>query len=641
MIKRLVSLTIIGLIFNFSFAGDFSSYMKALEDKNLPDSLRIEYCNLLFHELVKLKDEAAIQYGKQLITLLEKKSLPISSELEFKYVKSLIEFGHYNEGNKYANNLYKKYKSKSDYLLMLKAENLVAYQYYRKGYISKAIKYYEVNIKTALKLKFYDYAAHTQYELAKIYSTIGENEKEFGSLKKAYDNFAKAKDKNIEQLIIIQHQLGDIYLNKEEYDKALIYFQNSAKISEVKNDSTWMLKNNTKIARSYYYLGKHKTAYKMFKQLIPLCNLLRDSTLLASSYGYMARILYEEKKSKESLNFYSKAIDIAHKNNAVYNLAWLYKSLSQLFAEEGKYEKAYNYFKKHAFYQEKLKEQEYIKKIGQSELMYMSEKKEKELELLSAKLYENKILTYGLGSGILLFFIIGGLIFYQNRQKNIQRITEMNHKISEITQKNLRQQMNPHFIFNTLNSIQYYMYQNDRISTNNYLTKFSSLMRKTLENSTHTSIPIKDELEALQLYLQLESLRFKDKFTWEINVDEEIDALLYKIPTMLIQPYVENSICHGLSNKDESGYIHIDLKLKEKYIEVTIEDDGIGREKAQAIKKVKNGNQKSLGTKITESRLKLVNTLYGNEMKIHYEDLLDKMGNPAGTRVIINIPIIS
>ena len=133
----------------------------------------------------------------------------------------------------------------------------------------------------------------------------------------------------------------------------------------------------------------------------------------------------------------------------------------------------------------------------------------------------------------------------------------MNRKISEITQANLRQQMNPHFIFNTLNSIQYYMYQHDKLATNNYLTKFSSLMRKVLENSQHTSVPLRDELDALNLYLELEMIRFKDKFEYEINVDEEIDTLLYKVPTMLIQPYVENSICHGLMPGESKGSLKL------------------------------------------------------------------------------------
>jgi len=201
--------------------------------------------------------------------------------------------------------------------------------------------------------------------------------------------------------------------------------------------------------------------------------------------------------------------------------------------------------------------------------------------------------------------------------------------------------MNPHFIFNTLNSIQYYMYQNDKLATNTYLTKFSSLMRKILDNSTKTSIPLRDELDALTLYLDLERLRFKDKFNYEIYVDEEIDPLLYKVPTMLIQPYVENSICHGLMPKDENGVVKIGMKLNEDHIVCTIEDNGIGRQAAQERRKMKDPNHNSLGTRIVSSRLDLVNSLYGTSLHTVYTDLKNELGEPDGTRVEIHIPVMS
>ncbi len=217
----------------------------------------------------------------------------------------------------------------------------------------------------------------------------------------------------------------------------------------------------------------------------------------------------------------------------------------------------------------------------------------------------------------------------------------MNHKISEITQANLRQQMNPHFIFNTLNSIQYYMYQHDTLATNNYLTKFSSLMRKVLDNSQHTSVPLRDELDALNLYLELECLRFKDKFEFRITVDDEIDPLMYKVPTMLIQPYVENSICHGLIPwKGRALYI-LTLNLQTEHLVCTIEDNGIGREAASEIKKMRETNHNSLGTRITTSRLELVNALYGTSLNTIYTDLKNEKGEADGTRVEIHIPILT
>jgi LytS/YehU family sensor histidine kinase len=257
-------------------------------------------------------------------------------------------------------------------------------------------------------------------------------------------------------------------------------------------------------------------------------------------------------------------------------------------------------------------------------------------------LQRNRLLTWVLIGGFALIASLTILLINRYRYRSRQRIAAMNHTISELNQTNLRQQMNPHFIFNTLNSIQYYVFQNDKISSNNYMTKFASLIRKTLENSRHTEISIKEELDTLNLYLELEELRFKEKFEWAIRVDEEIDTLAYKIPTMLIQPYVENAITHGLMNKENGkGTLYIQLELKDDHINCTVEDNGIGRAKAMEIKKMKNENHHSMGTNITESRLKLVNELYGKNMTVIYTDLLDANGEPAGTKVEISIPIIT
>jgi LytS/YehU family sensor histidine kinase len=279
--------------------------------------------------------------------------------------------------------------------------------------------------------------------------------------------------------------------------------------------------------------------------------------------------------------------------------------------------------------------------LADARVRYDADSHKKEVEMLSLRLKSNRLLNYGFAGLVILTAALGLLLYRGSQLKNKRRISEMNHKISEITQANLRQQMNPHFIFNTLNSIQYYMYQHDKLATNNYLTKFSNLMRKVLDNSQHTSVPLSDELAALKLYLELESIRFKDKFVYEINIDEDIDPIMYRVPTMLIQPYVENSICHGIMPLEGNGIVKIDLKLNEDYIVCTIEDNGIGREAAKERNLRRENNHNSLGTQITKSRLELVNELYGTSLKTIYTDLKDDKGESAGTRVEIHIPILT
>jgi LytS/YehU family sensor histidine kinase len=315
--------------------------------------------------------------------------------------------------------------------------------------------------------------------------------------------------------------------------------------------------------------------------------------------------------------------------------------MSDMYLQKGDTSRAFKYYVIYKKYSDQYLKQSSSQGLADAKIRYEADTRNKELQLLSLRVSNQRLLIYGYTGLFVLSLAIGILLFSRSKINAKRRISEMNHTIAEITQANLRQQMNPHFIFNTLNSIQYYMYQHDKLATNNYLTKFSSLMRKVLENSQHTSIPLRDELEALTLYLELELIRFKDKFDFEIKVDDEIDPLLYKVPTMLIQPYVENSISHGLMPSEGKGLVKIGLKLENQYISCTIEDNGIGRDAAQELKKNKEGNHNSLGTQIVTSRLDLVNALYGTNLKTIYTDLKDINGGPEGTRVEIQIPIIT
>jgi tetratricopeptide (TPR) repeat protein len=361
----------------------------------------------------------------------------------------------------------------------------------------------------------------------------------------------------------------------------------------------------------------------------------------SNSFGNIGTIYRDLGNRELALKNYSMAIDQAKKASDWDNMSWIYKDMSELYLKAKDTSNAYLTFINH----KKFSDSTIIKKstqgLADARVRYEAETHNKEIQLLSLKLKNQRILNYGITGSLVLVLAIVLLIFSRAKINARRRISDMNRKISEITQANLRQQMNPHFIFNTLNSIQYYMYQHDKLATNIYLTKFSSLMRKVLENSRHTSVALVEEIDALNLYLELESLRFKDKFDYEIKVDEDIDTLLYKVPTMLIQPYVENSICHGLMPKEGKGSIKIDLKLEEGKIICTIEDNGIGREAAQEKKKLRTDNHNSLGTQIASSRLDLVSALYGTSLKTIYIDLKNENGEPAGTRVELHIPVMT
>ena len=199
----------------------------------------------------------------------------------------------------------------------------------------------------------------------------------------------------------------------------------------------------------------------------------------------------------------------------------------------------------------------------------------------------------------------------------------------------LRAQMNPHFIFNSLNSINMFILENNRLAASEYLSKFSKLIRLILQNSQEALIPLGRELEALQLYLELESLRFDNKFEYKITLADELDATILKVPPLIIQPYAENAIWHGLMHKREKGHLEIELYADNKTLFYKITDDGIGRKKAEELKRGSASIHKSMGMSITTDRLAMLNQQ--NETSISITDLVLPDGSPGGTEVLIKI----
>jgi len=231
--------------------------------------------------------------------------------------------------------------------------------------------------------------------------------------------------------------------------------------------------------------------------------------------------------------------------------------------------------------------------------------------------------------------------FYRLKLREVNRRYKLHENLTRLKQEALAQQMNPHFIFNTLSSIQYYINENDKKASNKYLTMFSQLMRMTLDNSYQKTISIAEEVKTLNFYIKLEQLRFEGKFEYEIRICDEFDPSKYQIPSLLLQPFVENSIWHGLMHKEtKDGKLDICINKYKNEIQCKISDNGVGRFKAEQINTKRNKTHNSLGSKITESRLKLINSLYGNDLSIIYNDLVDSSGNAEGTEVIIRLPLI-
>jgi sensor histidine kinase YesM len=225
------------------------------------------------------------------------------------------------------------------------------------------------------------------------------------------------------------------------------------------------------------------------------------------------------------------------------------------------------------------------------------------------------------------------------REREEKLMARYEKQLTESEMSALRLQMNPHFIFNALNSIRYYILKEDSEKASDYITSFSKLLRMILQHSKQTSVKLSEELEALNLYLDFERQRFEEKFEFTINVGDDIQPQTMNIQPMIIQPFLENSIWHGLMHMDDPGHLLVDISLyNHNTLKVVIEDNGIGRENSKKIKAEQQSHTyKSMGMQITRDRLKLMEKLQHGETGYEVEDLLDDKGNSKGTRVIIKI----
>ncbi len=203
----------------------------------------------------------------------------------------------------------------------------------------------------------------------------------------------------------------------------------------------------------------------------------------------------------------------------------------------------------------------------------------------------------------------------------------------------LRAQMNPHFIFNCLNSINRFILKNNTETASDYLTKFSRLIRMVLNNSQQNLITLREELDCLELYIQLEQLRFNNFFRYKIKCADDVDAEYITIPPLLLQPFVENAIWHGLMHKEgRQGMLSVDITQEKEILCCKITDNGIGRAKVSVLKNEVREKRKSIGLKLTEERIKMFNNGNG-KATLEFVDLEDMNCNPAGTTAIIKIPV--
>jgi tetratricopeptide (TPR) repeat protein len=587
-----------------------------------------------------LKLDLAKSYIDSALSACEKNNIAIPASLNLLNAQFSFLNGDFTQSEEEIKLAIGKAENAGDFKILVRSLLFEGNYYLRTGLFQESRDAYIRSINISREKKMKGIIPWAYDGIANVMDAAGDTKGLRENLDHMIESAFSEKDTLLAESGLLR--LGNSYVGTErEFHLADSVLRECLELSLKKGDNYYTGFSSANIGWNYYCEKLYDSSLFYYKQSLIYGRLGNYRGITDNSLGNIGSIYRDRGDYDQAIKFYKKSIEEAKSINDFYTLSWVSDDMHKLYIIKKDTAKAYVNYVLFKEYNDTLQSRKSSQGLLDARIRYEADNHKKEVALLSLRLKNNRLLNIGFTGLIILTAVIAFLIVRGAKNEERRRLSELNRKISEMTQANLRQQMNPHFIFNTLNSIQYYMFQHDKLATNSYLTKFSSLMRKVLENSQHTSVPLRDELDALTLYLELECLRFKDKFEYTVTVDEEIDPLMYKVPTMLIQPYVENSICHGLKHIDEKGSVKIDIKLGKDILICTIEDNGIGREAARE-REVSNGNgHNSLGTRITNSRLDLVNSLYGTSLKTVYTDLKNENDEPAGTRVEIHIPIMT
>jgi tetratricopeptide (TPR) repeat protein len=482
--------------------------------------------------------------------------------------------------------------------------------------------------------------------------------------------------------------IANILVINEEYQKGLKYYNDAMEIKTLFYDSVGIAELLGNIGIVQKRMGKYKEAIISFNKCLVVSGKIKYKKQSAVAYGNLASLYAEIKDYKSSLKFGLLSLEMENEVKDYYGVAFVkinlghtynylqefkkaityldsglayviesgnmqdalsaYEGLATAYSGMGNFEKENFYLKKYQSLKDSLYTEEKSEEINKLSAKYDSEKKEREILLLKEKEIASAALTEKKNLWIVISFSFAAILFLGlvlivtiNRNKKKQQEIVFIKTKAELEQTALLAQMNPHFIFNALNSIQYYILSKETEYAYDYLAKFSKLIRQVLINSEQNTIALNKEIETLQLYIELEQRRLKNRFDFEINYADDFPAHDITIPTMLIQPFVENAIWHGIMNmpEEKKGKLTLNFNLNGKQLKISVEDNGIGRKEA-ALRKV-NNDYKSVGVMFTQKRLELLKAVSKQQSEIVITDLTDANGNATGTKVEILMEIIA
>ncbi len=511
--------------------------------------------------------------------------------------------------------------------------------------------------------------------LARAYASAGVVFSEESNYYMALENYQKALKLylDIDQKNSISkayNNIGIVYKSQGNYPKALEYLEKALKIQQEIGEQSAAV-TLTNIGVIHLENGKDATAFQYYNKAYKLFEKIDNQRGFALLNNYMGDYYKKQNNHTNAITYYTKSLNLYEEMQnkfgaslALYNLGQLYcdqknfaeampfatkslayakeigvldqtfhseKLVSDLYAFQNNPEQSLLHYKNYIIARDSITNEENNKKFLRAEMDFEYQKKE--ALLIEKEKRQRQFTLFSILAAVLLI----GLVFVIFNRRQVKRRLILQKEVAEYEQKALHLQMNPHFVFNCLGSISSFIVQNGTDSALKYLSKFSKLMRLTLEYSKGALIPIDKEVESLQNYLELEQLRFHNKFEFSLTSSPNVEFNM-GLPPLLIQPFVENAILHGMVPKEGNGKIDVDFDVQNKQLVCTISDNGIGLTKSKEMKENSVVAHQSMALEITKKRLEIMEATISKSAQIDIKEIEEK-GEIIGTRVTLRLPI--
>ncbi len=524
-----------------------------------------------------------------------------------------------------------KYSTTTEYQLTLRG---LGNTYLKSGNHTQALRYFQETLKLPLSDSE---KTERQLDISEVFYQMGNYTEALKVLEEITNNTGTRNEALDGK---IQNQKAKIYARMNNVDKANELYQSSQRNLRAAGSSV-PRKEEEAIQSAKEEISGALRENKRYDEDITLRNQSIDFNRESNNLGEVSKDKIKLSESLAAKGETGKAIReleeaamLADTINNPTEQANAFLTLADLYEKNGNPSQALATYKKYSEAVARTEEQNEIALQGKADLI----KKQNEIEALSNRvtlgqqeeqtvLQRQQLVIYGLLL-IIVIIVVTSYFIYKNAQAS-KRANQL------LALKSLRSQMNPHFIFNALNSVNHFVSQNDERTANKFLSEFSRLMRLVMENSQEDFIPLRAEEEIISLYVKLEHYRFRDKFDYQIRVDDDINKETIELPPMLIQPYIENAVWHGLRYKETKGKLDVHIGKDSYGLKVEITDDGIGRKKSTELKTENQKKHNSTGLKNIQERLHILNTVY----KTSYQVLIEDLPAGSGTRVTITLPM--